>query len=388
MNPKMGGPSQGLRNIIPEMTKHGFINEVVCLDDPENSFVANQPFKVHALGSVSNKWSYSKILKRWLKEHITNYDSVIVHGLWLYPSFAVSNEIIRLRQECQRLAPTFFIMPHGMLDPWFQTAASRKKKAIRNLLYWAMIERKVIATADAVLFTCKRELELAATTFPAYRPRNTIDIGYGIASPPPLSVVLHERDLFTQFDSFRYILFLGRIDQKKGLDLLLRAYSKILLERPDVPFLVIAGPVADGQFFASLSEIIDSSAALMSRVMFAGMLTGIEKWAAIYCCDALILPSHQENFAISVVEAMACRKPVIISDQVNINTEVHDSKAGIVNSDTLEGIISGLREFLAMDENERDIMGRRAYELYQRSYRIENTAVALSNLLTSTSYHG
>jgi len=383
MDPRTGGPSQGIRNIIPEMTKLGFISEVVCLDDPESSFLANHPFRIYALGSVSNRWSYSKKLKRWLGEHLAEYDSVIIHGLWLYPSYVVSREIIRQRKKGQQTLPSVFIMPHGMLDPYFQRAASRKIKAIRNLVYWALFERKVISMADGLLFTCKKEMELAATSFVGYKPRNTVNIGYGIATPPSLDSVMAEPDFFACFQSIKYLLFLGRIDQKKGLDILLKAYSNISLRSPSVPFLVIAGPVADHEYYSSLTKMVSSDPTLKSKVMFAGMLTGIEKWASIYGCQAFILPSHQENFGIAVVEALACGKPVLVSDQVNISDEIRDARAGFVNPDTTEGTLNGLMQYLALSEAEKMHMGRDAYELYLRSFQIKDTALKLAEILTS-----
>ena len=77
-----------------------------------------------------------------------------------------------------------------------------------------------------------------------------------------------------------------------------------------------------------------------------GMLSGAAKWGALYGCEAFVLPSHQENFGIAVVEALACGRPVLISDQVNIWREIVEDGAGIAEADTEEGVEKLLRRFL------------------------------------------
>jgi hypothetical protein len=75
------------------------------------------------------------------------------------------------------------------------------------------------------------------------------------------------------------------------------------------------------------------------------MLSGAAKWGALYGCEAFVLPSHQENFGIAVVEALACGKPVLISDQVNIWREIVEDGAGLVEGDAEEGVEKLLRKF-------------------------------------------
>ena len=86
-------------------------------------------------------------------------------------------------------------MPHGMLDPWFQRDKSRRVKAVRNWFYWWLVERGVVNAADALLFTCQQELELARTTFGGYRPKREMDVGYGIAEPPAKATLMLERSM-------------------------------------------------------------------------------------------------------------------------------------------------------------------------------------------------
>src|SRR5690606_26372536 len=194
-------------------------------------------------------------------------------------------------------------------DPWFQRDKSRRLKAFRNEIYWRLTEKKTVNQADGLLFTCHQELLLARETFKGYKPKQELNVGYGIQAPPTYT----EKSMPPALADKPYWLFLSRIHPKKGVDLLIRAYDELCSQSSGVPDLVIAGP-ADSDYARQMIEIAEDN----PKIHFAGMLQGDAKWGALYGCEAFILPSHQENFGIAVVEALACSKPVLISDQVNI----------------------------------------------------------------------
>jgi glycosyltransferase involved in cell wall biosynthesis len=111
------------------------------------------------------------------------------------------------------------------------------------------------------------------------------------------------------------------------------------------------------------------------------MLTGDGKWGAFYGCEAFILPSHQENFGISVVESLACGRPVLISDQVNIWNEIKEGGGGLVSSDSLEGVKDLLSKWKALTGEEKDQMSKRAKEIYIHNYAIAQAAKKLKDTL-------
>src|SRR6185369_13539161 len=118
----------------------------------------------------------------------------------------------------------------------------------------------------------------------------------------------------------QFLLFLGRVHPKKGCDLLIRAFAKSLDKiAPDMD-LVMAGP--DQVNWVPELKALTKRLGVDNRVHWPGMLTGALKWGAFHSADALVLPSHQENFGIAVAEAMACCTPALISDKVNIWREV------------------------------------------------------------------
>jgi len=173
----------------------------------------------------------------------------------------------------------------------------------------------------------------------------------------------------------RYLLFLSRIHPKKGCDLLLQAFAAIAPAHPKL-HLIMAGPDATGMR-QDLQSIVDH-AGLADRVHWPGMLQGDAKWGAFAVSDAFVLPSHQENFGIAVAEALACGRPVLISDQINIAPEIEADGCGIVEHDTLEGTIHLLERWLALNPEEREAMQQQAKITFSRRYDMRrNSALIL-----------
>lgn len=382
MDPSSGGPCQGIRNSIPELEKLGIHNEVACLDEPNSSFIGKDSFLIHALGPTRTSWKYSDKLLPWLLINLSRFDAVIVHGLWLYHGYAVKKAIRILKRKNaiyhnhKIKVPKLFIMPHGMLDPYFQQARNRKLKAIRNWAYWKAVEGKVINHADGVFFTCEEELQLAKQPFRPYKPKKEMNIGYGIVTPPPYTTTMREAFLKKCPPLFEspYLLFLSRIHEKKGVDLLIKAYLAISEEKGKkgiaIPKLVIAGPGLETDYGQWIQQLVAGQAIGSHSVFFIGMLTGEAKWGAFYGCEVFVLPSHQENFGIAVVEALACSKPVLISNKVNIWQEIQSAEGGIIEEDTYEGTKKMLNGWLNMNSESRIKMEKKARNTYEQHFAI------------------
>ncbi len=120
---------------------------------------------------------------------------------------------------------------------------------------------------------------------------------------------------------------------------------------------------------------------ISARVHWTGMLEGDLKWGAFHAADAFVLPSHQENFGIAVVEALACGVPVLISEKANIWPDIDQDKAGIVNPDTAEGTYQSMTSLLGMQPEERRGMISRGLECFRTRYEMKRTAQALNELL-------
>jgi glycosyltransferase involved in cell wall biosynthesis len=153
---------------------------------------------------------------------------------------------------------------------------------------------------------------------------------------------------------------------------LIRAFAETLhLIPPDLD-LVIAGPDLVG-WIPELKELSDELG-VIDRIHWPGMLKGELKWGAFRSAEAMILPSHQENFGIVVAESMACSTPVLISDKVNVWREVVSSHSGLVEPDTLEGTGNLIRRFIALSNEERMTMKNAARQGYLKHFAMKATA--------------
>ena len=381
MDPKRGGVCQAVRTIIKGVSDPGISHEVLSLDAPDSIFLKSDLFTQYAIGPTNNPWSYNPRLLPFLTDNLTKFDFIILHGLWQYHTYAAYKAIKLLRRRIKTTElensdlPKLLVMPHGMLDPYFQNAPERKLKAIRNNLYWKFIENKVVNGADGLLFTCDTERILARETFVPYHPKKEIIVGLGEVAPPK-----YDKGMTDEFLKFclpvqhkPYLLFLSRIHEKKGVDLLIKAYRKIIHEDPDnrQTKLVIAGPGLETPFGKKRMQLVSQDDLLQKNVFFPGMLTGAAKWGAFYGCEAFILPSHQENFGIAVIEAMACGKPVLISDQINIFREIVRSGGAIVESDTTRGTLALLERWYSLDDDTKKEMGRNAKKCFGDFFAID-----------------
>jgi glycosyltransferase involved in cell wall biosynthesis len=389
LDPSKGGVAEAVKSFISIAEHYPIVNEVVTLDLPGTDYFQSEQTIVHPLGPNRGFLRHSRNLLPWLTENIDRFDAVIINGLWSYHSYAAWKAVKNLKKDNQKL-PYVFVMPHGMLDPYFQRAKDRWLKAIRNQIYWQLIERRVVNDADGLLFTCATELLLARETFYFYKPKGEHNVGYGIKSPPLFNADMSEafNKICPGLNNEPYLLFLGRIDIKKGVDLLVKAYillykaKKMLGE--SLPKLVIAGPGLNSDFCEKVVNEIARFPEISQHIIVPGMLTGDAKWGAFYGCEAFILPSHQENFGIAVVEALACAKPVLISNQVNIWNEISKADAGIVGDDDLEGVEYMLKTWFTLTQDKQKQMGANALLAYQNHFTLGETAREMINVI---SYH-
>jgi glycosyltransferase involved in cell wall biosynthesis len=292
LSPSEGGPPEAVRQLVKAYLEVGAEIEVVCLDKPDAPFLSDISCKVHALGErYLGRYSFSPKLWRWLQRNAGRFDGIVMNGIWTFPGIAA-------RSAARKAKTPYGVFVHGALDPWFN-----KKYPLKHLkkwLYWP-IQHAVLHDAEAVFFTTDVERDLAKQSFKKSEWASVV-VPYGINDPESAGPN-HAK----QIDAFhavlptlrgrRFLLFLARIHEKKGCDLLIQAFAKTAALAPDVD-LVIAGPDQAG--LQLKLQRLATQCGIASRVHWPGFLGGDLKWGAIRACDAFVLPSHKENFGISV----------------------------------------------------------------------------------------
>ena len=370
LNPADGGPREGICRRGIFLKERGHQVDIATLDDPQAAFLQDVPLRVHALGPARSGYRYSNKLIPWLERHAREYDGVIVHGLWQFQGLGT-------RLALRRLGMPYYVFVHGMLDPWFKERYPLKH--LKKWLYWPWGEYRVLRDAEAVLFTSEEERLLARKSFWLYRAKERV-VAYGTSPPPGNRSELRQKfyGRFPVLRERRFLLFLSRIHEKKGCDLLIEAFAKVAGKDRELQ-LVIAGP-SEPQLLQTLQRMV-SARGLEARVSFIGMLQGELKWGAFYAAEAFVLPSHQENFGIAVAEALGCAVPVLISNKVNIWREITGAQAGFAEDDTQPGVDRLLARWIEVSPAMRAEMSRNAVELFERQFKVDAMAQSLLDVV-------
>lgn len=366
-NPEHGGVIEWVRQFGLSATEMGHTIDVASMDPPDAGWLAEFPLNVYPFGQKFNNF-YSPGLVKWLRNVSHNYDAVIAHGLWRFPSFATWLALHK------RDTP-YFVYTHGMLDPWFKHSYPLKHAA--KWLYWPWTDYRVLRDASGVIFTCEQEKLKARESFWLYKARElvaTIGITAPGGDPDEQRKLFYET--YPELQNKRILLFLGRIHPKKGCDLLIKAFANAAHDAADL-HLVMAGPDKTS-WIPTLKGLVNDKA-ISGRISWVGMIDGDLKWGAFRAADAFILPSHQENFGISVVEAMACQTPVLITDKVDIFTEVDKDHAGLVETDTQEAVDRLVRQWVDTSSGERKKMGISALQCFKKRFEVTQATSGVIN---------
>ena len=328
-----GGVSSAVSGLAIAQKKAGLDVAVLApwYGEPDQESMAkleSAGVRIHTFGPAIGRFGRHPDLKSVTQKAVAGADVVHIAGMW--------EEIQhRAAREAVRQTVPYVISPHGMLDPW---SLRRSKWVKRAALAWRV--RKNLNRAAALHFTCAVERDLVAGL--KLRPSslvepNGLDLSEFEDLPPADQFRKHHPTLQNQCP---IVLFLSRIDPKKGLDLLIPAFAA----GPKEAMLVIAGPDLIG--YQREVEAMVRQHAIQDRVILTGMLRGRDRVEAMAAATIFALPSYQENFGIVVAESLAAGVPVIISDQVNIHAEITAAGVGGVVPAQIEPLARELRRWL------------------------------------------
>lgn len=280
---------------------------------------------------------FAPALRRSLHDHLREFDIVHTHAIYLWPLWTAA-------REARRAGVPHVLSPRGMLEK----ELIEQKSALWKAALIGFIEKRNFESAAAVHVTSAREAsEARAFGFNVRRFAeipNGVELGNGAGGHPSAAIA-------GLIESGPFILFLGRINWKKGLDRLIAA----LPAAPGVR-VVLAGN--DEEDYRPALDAIADRAGVRHRVLFAGPVEGADKAALLHAARALVLPSYSENFGNVVLEAMAAARPVVVTPEVGIADLVRESGAGLVVDGSPEHLGSALSTFVT-DPSFGTAMGER-----------------------------
>jgi len=348
-----GGPSVVVRTIARYLVQRGLEVDIATTDDNgRERLLVDQHLPIREDGVVywifprqTRFYQISIPLTRWLRKHVCDYDLVHIHALFSYASVAAAF-------FAKSAGVPYVVRPLGTLSQW----GMRNRRRFLKKMSFRLIESYILRGAARVQFTSEQEALEARLLGVDHNP-------IVIANPVEPSLLGVTRGGFRaahpELDNRTIVLFLSRLDAKKGLDLLLPAFASVRRKHADA-ILVIAG---DGEtmFVANLKEQA-RRLGIDSGIIWAGFLLGEAKDVVLADADIFVLPSYSENFGVAVVEAMGAGIPVIVSDQVGIHREVSEAEAGLIIQCVPEQLEIALTKMIA-DRQLRTRMGRNAREL-------------------------
>jgi glycosyltransferase involved in cell wall biosynthesis len=340
-----------VEKFIQESNRSGCASEIVttslfCDDDPSTLFKRLNDFATTTcLAQRSAGLLLSQTARQKIVERIQVADIVHVHTVW-----NPMNTLVRW--GCAANSRPYVLMPHGMLDPY-----SLKVKRWRKSTYLWAAERKNLHNAQRLIYTTPEEAELAERQITCLPKRAVVPLGGDAPETGFDDLVAQFLNNFPIARDRRQVLFLGRLEFKKGLDRVFAVLPSVLSVFPDLLFTIVGG--GSPTFVRKLEKMVAADN-LEQNVLITGVLDGPLKWGAYASAELFLLPSRQENFAITVVEAMQMGIPVIISDRVNSWRYVQDSRAGLILLDKeLEAQLGNSLIMLLQNPSMAEDMGKR-----------------------------
>ena len=308
----------------------------------------------------SKFWAeFSPELYTWIKAHGNEYDIIHIHGVWHFAGVAPYLAGIKTA-KC--------ITTHGLLDRWTIGKGYWKK-----YLFGLLFQKKILRNTELIQINNTDEQDDLKRFLGFEHPNvKIIPNGMNLEDFSKLPVKGIFRDKFQIPDDKKIILFMSRINLKKGLDLLLPAFKEVASQRSDC-LLILAG--SDDGYLTETQRFIKEKF-LEKSIRLVGMLTGNDKLAALSDADIFVLPSHSEGFSIATLEALISGVPSLLSDRVGFGEAIRKTNAAHLVELTTESITQGLIKMLD-DETYCRTLSKNGITLVKNSYDIKLVAKQL-----------
>jgi glycosyltransferase involved in cell wall biosynthesis len=354
-----GGPSKCIMEFAEALGEQGMDVDLVTTNDNRDgtlevkteTWIASKKCRIqyfHSHSVLGRKLSFR--LTRWLFKHIGDYDIVSTHSIFSFP-------MLTAYWACWFRGIPYVVTPHGMLKP-----EALRIKSLRKSLYLPLIEKPWLQAAAAIQVLTEQEAQ-GVVTLGIVAPTLLVPNGLPRQS---LETSISSNLFFKSYEELRgreIILFLGRLDPIKGLDLLVAAFNELANDYPNA-HLVLAGPDSIGYGDTLRKAFVRDI--LERRVTFTGLLDGDMKLSVLAATSVYVAPSYSEGFSLSILEAMAARLPCIISRNCNF-PEAAEAQAVLEIPNSVFDLIGAIKWSL-QNKDAANQMGQRAHALIKERY--------------------
>jgi len=303
------------------------------IDVPLNSWTDVDGVRVKYFAYYGTElYNISPSMTYELYKIIKSYDLIYITPVWNFPN------LIGAAASCIFKKP-YIISPRGTL---YKETVEMKSTLLKKI-YYELVVKYMLRNARNIHFTTEDEKVKVSDYIALNTDSFVMSNGIDLSSYKVLPEKGYFKNRHEQLKGKRFILFLGRINRKKGLDILTYAFKNLAKRYQDL-YLIIAG--FDNEKYLQYIKDLVAKNDLTDRVIFCGPLIDNDKLEAFVDADLFVLPSYSENFGMAVVEAMACGCPVVISDNVGISDQVKDLNAGVVVQSNIESLFKGVAKLL------------------------------------------
>jgi glycosyltransferase involved in cell wall biosynthesis len=345
IDPSYGGPVAVVKGLIHSLNNLGVTPGIFTCStgDPaldRTNALAFPEVDIIWIKPIIKRFYWNPFICLKIGNSLKTFDLFHVHGVFN----GISSSLCHIAKA---LNIPYILEPFGTLSPYCLRKNSLMKKI--SLYLW---ELKNIENAAAIKFTSELEFQRFTLNF---RTLNGFVAGNGIdwAEFGHLPSPGKFRQNFNIGKEEMIFMFLGRLQPIKGLEIFLPAFIEWSKSQLNRFRCVIAGPDEAG--YRERLENLSINLKADDTILFTGPLFGTDRIQAMVDSDVIVLPSFHENFGITAVEGMACGKPVLISDQVDIWAEVKKYDLGEIGSATVEGMIDVLNRIVARKKEWTDI---------------------------------
>ena len=332
---KSGGLRTVIKNLNIELQKMGYGSYILSSDKEKED-------EIYIVDAKNKPWMYSKQWKQKLNEVVSQkqINIIHIHGVWLYPhylaaKFALKNKI------------PFVLSIHGMYEPWLW-----KKGTLKKTLYFHLLVKKLFVKAAVIHTITPFETKNVITLF---KKPSIVEI--------PNLIHIPKKEVKTDSVT-KYILYLGRLDEKKGIKLLIKALKKI--DNNEV-ILKIAG---ESNSYKEELKMLINNLGLQNRVSFLGLVKKNKKIKIIKEAFILVAPSYSEVIGMVNLEAAVLKTPVITTYQTGLNTKWNENGGKLINPNVNE-LTENLNEILNWSIDKRNKEGEKLYRFVSKNYSWE-----------------
>jgi glycosyltransferase involved in cell wall biosynthesis len=304
---------------------------------PLNAAVMRDGVSVRYFASPMPRLYWSPAMRAALRREARGFDVVHLHSVFLWPTMAGA-------AAARRAGVPYVISPRGMLVP----ELIRRRSRLIKTSWIRLVERGNFRHAAAIHFTSRREWDDAAR------------LAIPLPSPFVIANGIDLEEVRVADSRSDYVLFLGRINWKKGLERLIEALAGV----PNVRAIVAGN---DEEHYTAQLQALAGRFGVLERIEFTGPVSGEAKRELLANAAVLVLPSHNENFGNVVIEAMGSGVPVIVTPEVGLSDAVLRAGAGLITSGEPEDLARSIHDLVSNPALAREL-GTRGRELVEREY--------------------